>query len=308
MTVKEFPRSKIYLGNVIAIGNQKGGVGKSTNVTHLAAALGEIGYKVLVIDLDPTAGATNIFGVPPESFIGTLELLKGAETLDSCLLEDGAEFKRVDEESGKEIVEVLNLPRGVSLVPAREGLGKIEDWLYNQKYVNRLALLEKPLKTARKQFDFIFLDTPPQPGAATTLAAYATADWFLLSSTPEGLAIQALASALSEIAHIQEDLNQKLEVIGLLLTRAKKSAKYFRIVQDVVDQVFPGRAFTTTIGESVVFQTAFEKGITLFQDPKLSKHPCADSYREIAKEIVWRAKNRDKFLDKSNKLRKQVNG
>lgn len=308
MAVKEFPRTKNYLGNVIAIGNQKGGVGKSTNVTHLAAALGEIGYKVLVIDLDPTAGATNIFGVPTDAFLGTLELLKGEETLNDCLVEDGVEFTRETEEGGEVITGTVSLPQGVSLIPGREGLGQLEDWLYTQKYVNRLALLDKPLKSARKQFDFIFLDTPPQPGSATTLAAYTTADWFLLSSTPEGLAMQALASALAEIATVQKHQNKNLEVIGLLLSRAKKSVKYFRMIQDVVDKVFPGRAFETAIGESVVFQTAFEKGITLFQDPKLSKHACADSYREVAKQIVWRTKNRDKFLNQSNKLLKQANG
>src|SRR4051812_41092494 len=68
------------LGIVIGIGNQKGGVGKSTNTVHIAAALGEQGYKVLIIDLDPSAGSTKHLGIPPEGFLGTLELLTTEET------------------------------------------------------------------------------------------------------------------------------------------------------------------------------------------------------------------------------------
>src|SRR6266568_2885683 len=93
-------------GIVIGVGNQKGGVGKSTNTVHIAAALGEKGFKVLIIDLDPSAGATKHLGIPPEGFLGTLELLTTAETPRTLAISEG-------------------MPPNVHLIPARTELAEL---------------------------------------------------------------------------------------------------------------------------------------------------------------------------------------
>src|SRR6516225_5717509 len=102
--------------HVIAVGNQKGGVGKTTNTVHIAAALGERGYKSLIIDLDPAAGATKHLGVPVQSFAGTLELLTTSETSETLAITE-------------------EMPRGVHLVPSRTQLSELDTLL--SKFVDR---------------------------------------------------------------------------------------------------------------------------------------------------------------------------
>ena len=145
------------LRTVIAVGNQKGGVGKTTNAVHVAAALGERGYRCLVIDLDPSAGATRHLGVPLQSFAGTLELLTTDETPEALII-------------------TKKLPKRVHLIPSRPQLSELDSML--SKFDDKTQILERPLKLARRHYDFIFLDTPPSAGATTTVAAYSSADWF----------------------------------------------------------------------------------------------------------------------------------
>src|SRR5262247_3920401 len=145
------------MGIVIGVGNQKGGVGKTTNALHIAAALGERGYQNLIIDLDPAAGATKHLGVPVQSFAGTLELLTTSETPATLAITE-------------------DMPQGVHLIPARPQLSELDSLL--SKYVDRTVLLHGPVRLARPEYDFIFLDTPPSAGATTTVAAYSIADWF----------------------------------------------------------------------------------------------------------------------------------
>src|SRR5262249_47489790 len=123
------------LGVLIAVGNQKGGVGKTTNCVHLAAALGERGYRCLILDLDPAAGATKHLGVPVHSFAGTLELLTTGETPQSLALAEG-------------------MPNGVHLIPSRPQLAELDTLL--SKFVDKTTVLERPLGLARPCYDFIF--------------------------------------------------------------------------------------------------------------------------------------------------------
>src|SRR4030095_4258928 len=128
------------LRTVIAVGNQKGGVGKTTNAVHVAAALGERGYRCLVIDLDPSAGATKHLGVPLQSFAGTLELLTTEETPQSLAIHE-------------------KMPTGVHLIPSRTQLAELDSHL--SKFIDKTRVLERPLELARQDYDFIWLDTPP---------------------------------------------------------------------------------------------------------------------------------------------------
>lgn len=130
------------LGAVIAVGNQKGGVGKSTNTTHIAAALGQRGMQCLIIDLDPGAGSTKLLGVPVDSFSGSLELLTTDEGIDSLAI-------------------TAKMPQGVHLIPSRVQLNEIDTQL--SKFVDRTRILDRPLAEARECYDFIFLDTGHTP-------------------------------------------------------------------------------------------------------------------------------------------------
>ena len=104
--------------NVVAVGNQKGGVGKTTNTVHLAAALGEMGKRCLIFDLDMNAGSTKHFGIPGEGFLGTFEVLTGAESAPDVVLRDGEED--------------VTLPKNVDVIPSCRKLEQIDQVLLSK--------------------------------------------------------------------------------------------------------------------------------------------------------------------------------
>ena len=264
------------LGIVIGVGNQKGGVGKSTNTVHIAAALGEKGYRCLIIDLDPTAGATKLFGIDPDSFAGTLELITDEnETPMSLAITD-------------------NMPQSVSIITARTDLNNLDAIL--GPMTDKVRLLDGALEIARSEYDYIFLDTPPYAGATLTVAAYASADWFLLSVFPEPLAIGGLSAALKDIQQARKRLNRNLEILGVVLAKVRRTTKLWEEVDALVKENLPGRGFRTTISDAVAMSRLSGKGITLFQDRRLTKNKLADEYRNLVSEIELRTQNRVEFL------------
>src|SRR5262249_52791763 len=151
------------LTTVIAVGNQKGGVAKTTNTVHLAAALGELGRKCLIIDLDMNQGATLHIGIPSEAFLGTYEML---------IVEEEAEDVIITNED-----EGIDLPTNVHIISARRNLEKVEQALLQQnKFLITQDVLIGPLKALYGKYDYIFLDTAPN-ATTPTIAAYKAAKW-----------------------------------------------------------------------------------------------------------------------------------
>src|SRR3954468_21494434 len=134
--------------HIIAVGNQKGGVGKTTNSVNLAAALGEMGRKCLIVDLDANQGSTRHLGVPSQSFLGTYEVLIGEEQPADVIITNGEDD--------------VELPKNVDLISATRKLEGIEDALRkHSKFIVGQDILIKPLKTLQGKYDYIFLDTAP---------------------------------------------------------------------------------------------------------------------------------------------------
>jgi chromosome partitioning protein len=232
-------------GVVIAVGNQKGGVGKTTNTVHLAAALGQRGYTCLIIDLDPAAGATKHLGVPENSFAGSLELLTTDETVESLVVTE-------------------KMPKGVHLIPSRTQLSELETVI--SKFIDRTTVLERPLNLARERYDYIFLDTPPSAAAITTVAAYSTAEWFLLSAFMHPLSLAGLTEAFNDIADVRKHRNTKLEVLGVIFTNVDGRARRLRSqLETIVNEALPGRQFETSITQAIILPELSGQGITLFQ-------------------------------------------
>jgi len=188
---------------VIAVGNQKGGVGKTTNCIHLAGALAERGRLSLIIDLDMTAGATSSLRAPTEGWVDTFEFLTGAEPLECIITEEEDEVK---------------LPRGIHLIPSSVKLAELDNWLgrpENQFVVLQDLLLE-PLKKLRGRYDYIWLDTPPQY-TKTMIPALKAADFALLSAMPDQLAVKAIGPAVSYILQAQAGPNPDLIFLGAII-------------------------------------------------------------------------------------------
>lgn len=262
---------------IIAIGNQKGGVGKTTNTCHIAMALAELGRKVLIFDLDMNHGATRHFGIPADSFVGTFEVLIGEEKpLDVILTNE-------DEE--------IDLPENLHLIPARRKLEKIDQALVTKnKFIITQDVLLDPLRSLDGRYDYIFLDTAPN-ATTPTIAAYKAADFFILSATPDPFAIAGLNDALTDIQDAQQHGNHKLRLLGVVLSGVDKRTTLANSLTDYVEKIFTPEGghsakFKTTIGRSTVVPQAQEKGKTLFQTNP--SHKVTEQYRELAREIEER--------------------
>lgn len=260
----------------ITIANQKGGVGKTTNTVHLAAALGQGGYRCLIIDLDPAAGATRHLGIAENQFAGTLELLCGTDAL-------------------AELVLTEHLPTGVHLVASRPQLSELDARL--TRFTDRTRLLERPLTEARREYDFIFLDTAPVPGATTTIAAYAATEWILLSAFPHPLSLGGLTEAFRDIADVRTHRNPALEVLGIVFANVDRRATRLRAeMESVVAAALPGRLFETHISQAVILPEVSGQGRTLFQLRGYAHIPAAQQFLRLAAEVEHRVRHRDAFL------------
>jgi chromosome partitioning protein len=264
--------------NIIAVGNQKGGVGKSTATVHLAAALGELGRRCLVIDLDMNQGATRQLGIPSESFLGAFEVLTGEENASDVIItsDDGD----------------VELPNNVHLISARRNLEKIDKALLSiNKFSITQDVLIAPLKELQGMYDYIFLDTAPN-ATTPTIAAYKAARWFILAAMPDPLAVAGLNDALTDIQGAQMNGNSSLRVLGVLLSGVDgRRTRLAKNLIDYVEQQFAidrtrSAKFQTTISRSTVVPEAQKVGKTLFQTAPT--HKVCDQYRALALEVETR--------------------
>lgn len=264
--------------HVVAVGNQKGGVGKTTNTVHLAAALGEEGKKCLIWDLDMNHGATLHLGVPPEAFDGTFMVLTEERTPDDVIID--------------ETEPDVELPKNVHLIPSSRDLEKLEAVLAaKDRFYDSRRILIDPLKQLRGKYDYIFLDTAPN-ATAPTIASYVAADWFIVSVIPESFALNGMRECLKDIRRArQPELNPNLTLLGIIVSGLDQRITLARQYTADIHEMFkvegsPSRMFQTTISRAAVIPRAQKMGKTLFQtDPT---HKVAKQYSALAKEVEQR--------------------
>jgi chromosome partitioning protein len=263
---------------VVAVGNQKGGVGKTTNTVHLAAALGELGKRCLIWDLDMNHGATLHLGVPPEAFDGTFMLLAEERTPEEVILDD----QEPD----------VELPKNVHLIPSSRELERIEAVLAaRDRFYDPRRILVEPMKQLRGKYDYVFLDTAPN-ATAPTIASYVAADWFIISVIPESFALNGMRECLKDIRRArQAELNPNLSLLGIIVSGLDQRITLARQYTADIHEMFkvegsPSRMFETTISRAAVVPRAQKLGKTLFQtDPN---HKVAKQYMALAAELEER--------------------
>lgn len=262
---------------IIAVGNQKGGVGKTTNTVHIAAALGERGKKCLVIDLDPNDTATRHFGIDGDAFLGSYELLTGDEAPDVLAM--------------TEADEDFAFPSGVHLIPSRRKLEDIKEALPDKhgKFFSLRDILWKPLQRIVERYDYILLDTAPN-SEEPTKAAYLSADWFILTAMPEPFAVEGLTDALCDIQDAQKQ-NPRLRLLGVVIAGVDKRTNLSNALTEYVQTTFTtpdgsSAKFRTIISRSTVIPSAQKVGKTVFQTSP--DHAVAHQYRALAEEIEQR--------------------
>jgi chromosome partitioning protein len=250
---------------ILALVNQKGGVGKTTTAISLAAALALLGRRVLLVDLDPQGNATGGLGVDKPSL--------GLTVYDWLL--GGAAFG--------EIARMTELSF-LTLAPANRDLVGAEVELVNAE--RREYRLKEQLEPLRRDFDFVFVDCPPSLGLLTVNALTA-ADGVVVPIQCEYFALEGVSELLATIDRVRESLNPNLEVTGVIATMWDERTNLSRQVLEEIRRHFGAKVFSSVVPRNVRLGEApsFGKPILLY-DPK-SKG--AEAYAGIAKELLSRA-------------------
>jgi chromosome partitioning protein len=252
-------------GRIIALANQKGGVGKTTTTISLGAALAELGERVLLVDFDPQGGCALGLGIEP----GALELSVYNALLDrTCRVEDVILTTKVD---------------NLDLLPSNIDLSAAELMLVQE--VAREQTLMRVLAPLRVKYDFILIDCPPSLGLLT-INALTAADGVIVPLECEYYALRGMGLLMDSIDRIRERLNPRLQVDGIVATMFDKRTLHAREVLERVEDAFGPWLFHTKIRKTIRFAEAPVAGESILTYAPTSTGAAA--YRKLATEVMSR--------------------
>ena len=244
---------------VIVLANQKGGVAKTTTTLNLGVAFAEQGYKVLLIDLDPQGNLTMSQGLNPDSIEQSMfDVLVHRMPMDQVIV-----------------------AREVDVAVSSIDLAGADMALSSQ--IGRERALEKALAPIRDRYDYIFIDTPPSLGLLT-INAFVAATGVIVPVQTEYLSLRGLVQLENTLAMVRENLNPKVEIVGIVPTMYDKRITHSREADEILRENFGDLVYNTRIRKTVRFAEAPVKGSSvLAYDPE---GDAAMLYRDLAKEVL----------------------
>lgn len=257
---------ELPMGKILAVANQKGGVGKTTTTINLGVALARLGAKVLLVDFDPQGALSVGLGLSnPNSLDATVYnlLLDPKTTLDDVRCNSQVE--------------------GLDIVPANIDLSAAEIVLVSE--VAREQLLGRRLEEARKAYNYILIDCPPSLGLLTVNALTA-ADGVVIPVECEFFALRGMALLIETIEKVRERLNSRLEITGIVATMFDARTIHGREVLSRIGDGFESKLFKTVIHKTIKFAEAPVVGKSILDYAPRSAG--AQEYRDLAREVVSR--------------------
>ncbi len=250
---------------IIAIVNQKGGVGKTTTTINLGASLAELGRKVLLVDFDPQGALSVGLGVSAHD-------LKQEETVYQILMDAHSDIEKV--------ILKTSIP-GMDLLPANKELAGAEVTLVNE--MAREYFLKRRLASVRDYYDVILIDCQPTLGLLT-LNALTAADGVIVPLQCEFFALRGFAQLQENLERVRVSLNPTLKLVGILATMYDKKTLHSREVLERILEAFPDKVFETVIAQTVRFPETTVAGepITTYAGSSGG----AASYRRLARELI----------------------
>ena len=257
------------MGKIIAIVNQKGGVGKTTTAVNLSAGIGLKGKKVLLVDADPQGNTTSGYGISKKNTDSTsYELLLGSVSAEEATIK--ASFNGVD-----------IIPSSMNLAAAEIDLIEVE---------HREARLKTALSRIREKYDYVFIDCPPSLGLITINALNA-ADTVLVPLQCEYYALEGLSQLIASIRQVKRLYNPTLEIEGIVLTMYDARLNLTNQVVGEIKKYFGNKLYKTAIPRAVRISEAPSHGMPIQYYDARSKG--ANAYNDLAKEFLKRNRRGD---------------